>query len=295
MKFEAYIPETLQDALGLIRKYGADARVIAGGTDLFILMKSRLAAPRHLIHIGGLEELKGVWEEGGVISLGAGLTHSEIAGLGLLEDIACLTGAAGSVGSPQVRNVGTAGGNLANASPAADLYPPLLALDAKLKILVDGDARTLELRRFVRGPAMTALGPEEIIGRIVFTKPKEPFFSAHSKVGLRNALAVSVTSAAIVARARDGKLSDVKIACGAVAPIPIRMEKVERLLEGEAPSEELIAEAGLKASGECDPITDIRATREYRCQVTGVIVSRLVRAACRHLLDYKDGLDGRPR
>jgi carbon-monoxide dehydrogenase medium subunit len=286
MNFEAHIPVTLDEALARLREHGEHARVVAGGTDLFILMKSQIMAPRHVISIGRLEELRSVSDADGVISLGAGLTHSEIAGLPILRDVPCLTQAARSVGSPQVRNAGTLGGNLANASPAADLYPPLLALDARLEILRHGDARTMDLAAFAKAPGVSALASEEVIGRVVFSKPRGAVFSAHAKVGLRNALAVSVTSAAIVARAEGGRLRDIRIACGAVAPIPIRLRKVERLLEGEVPTAELISEAGAVASSECDPITDIRATRQYRCHVTGVIVSRLVKQACAGLLGY---------
>jgi CO/xanthine dehydrogenase FAD-binding subunit len=288
MNFEAHIPETLVEALALLGRHAEDARVVGGGTDLYILIKSGMLAPGHLISAGHLEELRQVSEENDEISLGAGLTHSEMARLEILQQIPCLVEAARSVGSPQVRNAGTLGGNLANASPAADLYPPLLALDARLDILKQDSRRTVDIDDFVKGPGLTALAPEEMVGRVFFRRPAGPCFAAHLKVGLRDALAVSVTSAAIVARAGDGRLRDVRIACGAVAPVPIRMRKVEALLEGEAPTEELIREAGARASSECDPITDIRATRRYRCHVTGVVVSRLVRRACRHLFGYGD-------
>lgn len=287
--FEALIPGTCEECLALLAERGEDARVLAGGTDLFILMKAEIATPRFVIPIGHLDRLRMRSQEEGVISLGAGLTHSEIAELDVLKNIPCLTEAARSVGSPQIRNAGTAGGNLANASPAADLYPPLLALNARLEILRQGGKRTVRLGEFAEGPGMTALSPEELIGSVCFSVPARPFFSAHMKVGLRNALAVSVTSAAIVTGAGEGTFRDVRVACGAVAPTPIRMRKVEHLLDGEAPTEELIEEAGALAASECDPVTDIRATRQYRCRVTGVIVSRLVRQASRALLDYDDG------
>jgi CO/xanthine dehydrogenase FAD-binding subunit len=287
-KFEAHIPGTLDEALALLASYGAEGRPVAGGTDLFVLMKTGKLVPGHLISIGMLDDLKKAAEKDGVISLGAGLTHSTLAGLDLIGDIPALTHAARSVGSPQVRNAGTLGGNLANASPAADLYPPLLALDARVEILGPGGSRTILLNDFVTGPGATGLAAGEMIGRVLFPRPQPPVFSAHLKVGLRNALAVSVTSAAITARAADGRLREVRIACGAVAPLPIRMHAVERMLEGEIPTKHLVEEAGAEASRACDPITDIRATRSYRCRVTGAIVSRLVQEASRSLLGYGD-------
>ncbi len=288
IEFKPLMPENLEECLDMLARHGKDACVLAGGTDLFVLMKARMTTPKFVMPIGHIGRLKVASRSNHTVTLGAGLTHSEIARLDILEDIPCLREAARSVGSPQVRNAGTAGGNLANASPAADLYPPLLALGARLEILRQGGRRTMDLDEFVRGPGMTALMPGEIIGSIVFSKPHGPFHGGHEKVGLRNALAVSITSAAVVASAAGRKFQGVRVACGAVAPTPIRMRKVESLLEGEAPSEHLFAEAEALAASECDPITDIRATRQYRCRVTGVVVSRLLRQAAADLLGYGD-------
>jgi CO/xanthine dehydrogenase FAD-binding subunit len=287
-EFEPLIPETLEDCLEMLARYGRDARILAGGTDLFILMKAGMVAPGFVVPIGHLERLKAISQDGPTVMLGAGLTHSETVNLGSLKDVPCLCEAAGSVGSPQIRNAGTIGGNLANASPAADLYPPLLALEARLEILRQGGKRVVGIEEFMRGPGMTALLPGEIIGSIVLSKPEGSFFAEHAKVGLRNALAVSVTSAAAVVRATDGRFRDVRVACGAVAPTPIRMRRVEKLVEGERPGEELFSEAASLAASECDPITDIRATRQYRRRTTGVVVSRLLRRAACRLLDYSD-------
>jgi len=280
------IPENLETCLEMLAEHGRDARVIAGGTDLFILVKAKTVSPRFVVPVGHIEGLKHASQKNRTVQLGAGLKHAEIANLGMLEDVPCLRNAARSVGSPQVRNAGTLGGNLANASPAADLYPPLLALEAQVEILKQGGRRVIGLDDFVRGPGMTVLLPEEIIGSVVFSRPDAPFVARHEKVGLRNALAVSVTSTALVARAEDGRFRDVRVACGAVAPTPIRLRRVEKAVEGERPDEDLFEEAASLAASECDPITDIRASRQYRCHVTGVVVSRLLRLAARDLLSY---------
>jgi carbon-monoxide dehydrogenase medium subunit len=288
LKFEVEIPHDLDGCLDIMARYGPDAAVLAGGTDLFILIRSGLRAPKFVVPLGHVADLRGTSRDGGKLSLGPGLTHSEIGDLGLAGAGACLTQAAGSVGSPQIRNAGTVGGNIANASPAADLYPPLLALDAEVGLLRRGDERRLTLDAFVKGPGMTALRPDEIIGDISVVIPEGSYFSAYAKVGLRNALAISVASAAIVTAADGGALRDVRVACGAVAPRPIRMRKVERLLETQSPTEQLIEEAGRLASSECEPLTDVRASSSYRRHVTGVIVSRLVRRAVEELLGYDD-------
>ena len=284
-EFELIRPESLDHCLRSLRQYSGEAALIAGGTDLHVLMRAKTRQPRMLIAIGGVPELRFVRAGDGGISFGSALTPAEIAADRTLGRVHALKHAASSIGSPQIRNVGTAGGNLANASPAGDLYPPLLALGARVIVRsVDGE-RDLDLEDFVRGPGITALRPDELISGISFEKPGAGFYTDFAKIGLRNAVAISVASAAIVARAANGGLEDVRLACGAVADRPIRMRRAEALLEGAPPTAELAREAGEAASRECDPITDIRATAEYRRHVVGVIVSRLVEAAWHDLLE----------
>jgi CO/xanthine dehydrogenase FAD-binding subunit len=289
MDFEAILPEDKEECLAALRRYGDDAALLAGGTDLFVLMKTGAKTPGFVVYVGRIAELKHVGRENGVIRLGAMLTHSEVACLDILAGIDCLTAAAVSVGSPQVRNRGTVGGNIVNASPAGDLYPALLALGANLVLETLDGSREVGLEDFVTGPGITGIKPEEVLTQVKFRKPAGDFFTGFAKIGLRNALAISVANAAVVARSAGGKLKDVRVACGAVAPKPIRMRRVESILDGETPTEDLISEAGRVARSECDPLTDIRATREYRCHVTGVIVSRLVRKACERLLGFGNG------
>ncbi len=274
----------LGECLGALEKYAGEAALVAGGTDLHIVMRARLRTPRVLIYVGNLPELKYAREDKGEISFGPTLTHTEIAGDGILSQVRSLQRAASSIGSPQIRNVGTAGGNLANASPAGDLYPPLLTLDAKVVVQGIGGKREVGLEDLVKSPGVTTIAPTEIIGGIHFQAPPAEFHSNFLKIGLRNALAISVANAAIMAASRDGKFEDVRIACGAVAPRAMRMRKTEALLAGEQPTAELVREAGEIASKECDPITDIRATKTYRRHVVGVIVTRLVEEAWHQLV-----------
>ena len=286
MDFEAIIPESREECLTALQRYGNDAALLAGGTDLFVLMKTRAKTPRFVVYLDRIAELKHVGQENGVIRLGATLTHSEVACLDTLAGIDCLARAAVSVGSPQIRNRGTVGGNIVNASPAGDLHPALLVLDASLVLETLDTSREVRLEDFVVGPGMTGIKAEEVLTQVRFRKPADDVFTGFAKIGLRNALAISVANAAVAARSAGGKLKDVRVACGAVAPKPIRMLKVEGILNGETPTEDLISEAGRVAQSECDPLTDIRATREYRRHVTGVIVSRLVRKACERLLGF---------
>jgi CO/xanthine dehydrogenase FAD-binding subunit len=289
--FEAIVAENLDHCLRILGECGRDAALVAGGTDLYILMKTGMKHPRVVVHIGKDPELRILGEEDSRIRIGATVTHTELAGNASTRDIVCLSEAARSIGSRQIRNLATAGGNIANASPAGDLYPPLLVLNALVEIRGAGGRRDVRLEDFATGPGMTMLQPGEVITGVTFEKPTGKFFSGFAKIGLRNALAISVASAALIATAKDGELNDVRIGCGAVAPRAIRMKEVEALVAGERPTPELIRQAAEVASRECDPLTDIRATCDYRRHVTGVIVSRLLEDACRHLLGYGEGDD----
>jgi xanthine dehydrogenase FAD-binding subunit len=236
-----------------------------------------------VVAISGIGDLRLCEVTDGAVRLGAALTHAEIAAHPRLAKVEALAQAARAVGSPQIRNVGTVGGNVANASPAGDLYPPLLALDAKVLVASAASRREVALDDFVTGPGTSSLAPGEIVCEVRFASPPGKFHSGFAKVGLRNAVAISVANCALVATAPAGKFGDVRLACGAVAPRPIRMRKAEALLSGERLTAELVEEVSRAASQECDPITDIRATAAYRRQVAGALVARLLRAAWRDL------------
>ena len=283
---DVVIPESLEQCLETLETFAGDAVPIAGGTDLRVLMRARVKDPRVLVWLGSLPDLKHIACEAGTVSIGPTVTHAEISSNATLQSIApgstaSLLKAALAVGSPQVRNVGTAGGNLANASPAADLYPPLLTLDAEVTARSRRGERTIRLEDLADGPGSTDLGHDEILTGIRFKVPADGAYTDFSKLGLRNAVAISVASAAVFARFRGGKFEEVRIACGAVAPKAIRMRAVEDLLCGETLSVELLREVEEATSRICDPITDLRASADYRRHVAGVIVSRLVEDAWR--------------
>jgi CO/xanthine dehydrogenase FAD-binding subunit len=331
-EFELIVPDDLAGVLDALGRYGADVTLLAGGTDLGVVLRSGTRTPRVVVSLGKVRELnyvccgagsdqgnggsgqRGSRGSGGGDGVGGGgrralgpmVTHSEIAAHPLLRDLRALTKGAASIGSPQVRNAGTAGGNLANASPAADLCPPLLVLDAEVSLASAGSERTVALEDFLKGPGLTAIQPNEIIRKITLSAPAAGadgnrdgnpvggagegeagarFFCDFAKVGLRNAMAISVASAAIAATGAsgatggEGRFEDIKIACGAVASRPLRMRGVEALVRGQALTADLVREVEAVAAKECDPITDIRASADYRRRVAGVLVSRLVEAA----------------
>lgn len=284
-EFEVIRPGSLKQCLDALAEHGEHASLLAGGTDLNILMDTGLKTPGLVIDIGMLGELRFLRGEDGLQLIGATATHADVsAGL---EELPCLSRASGSVGSPQIRNVATVGGNIANASPSGDVYPPLLALDAVVALASSRGQREIPIRDLAKGPGETVIDPGELMTHISFNRVGEGAYTDFVKIGLRNALAISVASASIVARGDGNVLTDVRIACGAVAPRAIRMHDVEELVTGKQPDVALIDEAAKVASSICCPITDIRGTAEYRRHVTGVIVSRLVESAFTRLAGFK--------
>jgi len=283
-EFKLLRPADLGECLGALAEHGEHASLLAGGTDLNILLETGLKTPGTVIDLGLLGELCFLRKEDGRHVIGATATHADVASH--FGDLRCLSLAAGSVGSPQIRNMATVGGNIANASPSGDTYPPLLALDAAVKLASGRGQREVALADVATGPGETAIEPDELITEVSFPGLPEGAYTDFVKVGLRNALAISVASAAIVARGDGNVITDVRIACGAVAPSAMRMREVEDLVAGNRPSPELLSEVARSASALCCPIGDIRGTAEYRRHVTGVIVSRLVEDAFCRLAGY---------
>ena len=285
--FKLIRPGSLDECLGALAEHGEHASLLAGGTDLSILLEGGLKTPAVLIDLGPIGELRFLREEDGRHLIGATATHADIAShFGRLR---CLSLAASSVGSPQIRNAATAGGNIANASPSGDTYPPLLALDARVKLVSSSGEREVALNEVATGPGETSIRPDEIITEINFDDVPDGAYTDFVKVGLRNALAISVASAAVIAWGEGGVITDIRIACGAVAPRAMRMHEVEDLVRGKEHSASLLDEAAKSASSTCCPISDIRGTAEYRRHVTGVIVARLIDSAFSRLAGHEGG------
>ncbi|HVP58758.1 MAG TPA: xanthine dehydrogenase family protein subunit M [bacterium] len=289
LEFDYIAARDLGEALDALSRGGAEAAVLAGGTDLHVLVRSGARKPKLVVAIGRIPALRSVAEAEGEVRLGAALTHAELARDPRLQKLRALTQAASAVGSPQVRNVGTVGGNLANASPAGDSYPPLLAFDARVVVASARATRELALEGFATGPGETVLAPGELITEVTVSPPRERFYSGFAKVGLRNAVAISVANCALVATMSDGRLGDVRLASGALAPRAIRMRQTEALLRGQRLTSELVEQASQAAAAECSPITDIRASAAYRRHVAGVLVARLLREAWRDLAGADPG------
>lgn len=277
-EFELLRPASLAEALDMLARYGPDAQPIAGGTNVLVALRERCTGPAILVDVGRLAELHGVElsRDGATVSVGGTVTIAELLKHPLIaEHGQPLKQAAAVFASPLVRNRATVGGNLVDASPAADTAPPLLALDAQVELVSTQGARCVPLVEFFTGVRRTVRRPDELLTRVFW--PVRPATGAFHKFGLRRADAISVISAAVTAEWNGSDLPHrAAIALGAVAPRPIRVPQAERLLCESAWTDEVIAEAAHLAAEHTRTIDDIRGSAAYRQHVTEVIVQRLL-------------------
>lgn len=273
--FEFYQPSSLSELLDLLEEEIPDTCLLAGGTDLLVEYRSGARDISRLVRLSHLSELQDLQCEDGRIKLGAALTHRTVEKSSLLrERVPFLVQAAQSIGSPQVRNLGTIGGNLVTASPAADMAPPLLVLEAQLTLKKKSSSQEIPLSSFFVGPKRTLLNPQEVVTEISFALPPENCCQIFYKLGKRNAMAISIASLAALGQAKRGFLREIKIAVGSVAPTPLRLLHTEELLQGERLTPALLKEACRTAQEEVSPISDIRGSAEYRREMVGVLLER---------------------
>ncbi len=273
-------PRDIDSLLGLIGSLNTTFKVVAGCTDF-------IPAVRHgnwtfedglnLIDIRGVEGLSGIREEGDMIVIGASTRLSEIADSPiLLKKAPILAETVDTMASPQVRNTATIGGNLCMASPAADTAPPLLVLDAQVMIRSVDSEETVPLNRFFLGPGTTRLQPREVITEIRFPAMRANEAARRTRLGLRTAFVCSIISVAVWLKANKNKISDTRIAMGSVAPTPVRLDDVETFLADKTVTENFADEAGRLAAAQITPITDLRASAEYRKAMAHTLTRRLI-------------------
>lgn len=289
MGYQFITAGSVPHALELLAQHGQAARVVCGGTDLMVRLHLKRLPECVFINIRELEELRYIREEDGWICIGAGTTLGTLENSLLLMDKApALFQAAQVFADPNVRHSATVGGNIGNASPSADSAPSLLAFDAQVVIAREDGQRTLPIREFFTGVGRTALNPGELVTQVRF-RPNPN--SAFVKVGLRSAMAISVVNiAASVDLAQDGTMRDVRIAVGAVAPTPVRAGHAEDCLRGKRPEEAVIRRAMDAIQMDIKPITDVRASEQYRRIVTENMMRRVVRKAC-GICENEEGSD----
>lgn len=267
-------PKQYTEAIALMEENPA-YYLLAGGTDLLVRMKLGRVSPGLFIDVSDLPELKAITVEAGKITIGAAVTHSEICRSSVIAQYApVLAVAAASVGSPQIRNRGTVGGNVGNASPAGDTIPVLLAYDAVVKVVGTAGSREVPLKEFFTGPGRTVLQPGELMTGFSFAGQTPAQAGAFEKLGKRKALSISVVNAAVMVELQGRIISRARIAMGAVAATPIRIAAAEGVLSGREFSDEVIARAAQMVSDTVNPIDDVRSEAAYRKKMAGVLTHR---------------------
>jgi CO/xanthine dehydrogenase FAD-binding subunit len=281
-KFDYLEPSTIDEALSMLSQYKGGAKVIAGGTDILPKLKRReIKAPEYIIDLKGVPGLDYIkYDEVGGLSLGALVTiHAVEASPIVQERFGVLFQAVESMASAQVRNRGTIAGNLCNAVPSADTAPALLTLEASLKLTSQKGERIVNVEGFFTGPHETVLTDEEILQEI-----RVPNLPPHSrgrylKLTPRKSMDLAIVGVAAVVVVEDGTCNDIRIALGAVAPTPIRARRAENMIKGQKLSDEVVERAAAIAAEECHPISDHRASAEYRCDMVKVLTKSAIQQA----------------
>ena len=282
-QFDYYSPGTIEEVFSLLRKSKNEAKLLAGGTDLVGNMKLKTLSPKVVIdlkRIKGLNRINYSKRNGLRIGTLATLTdiHTSVA---VRENFSFLAQAAGEVGSVQVRNRATLGGNLCNASPAADTVPPLIAMGAVARIRGPRRERAVNLEQLFTGPGSTALKPDELLVQVEAPAMKPRSGGAFIKLGVRRAMEIALVNVAAVVTldGKNGKVKDARIALGSVAPTIIRAGKAEELVIGSTLEDKVLVEAGKAASRATKPISDVRCSAKYRKEMADVLTRRALAMA----------------
>ncbi|MEK7228992.1 MAG: xanthine dehydrogenase family protein subunit M [Candidatus Binatota bacterium] len=283
MKFELLQPRSLQEALEMKKNYGDKARVLAGGTDLLVLLKDQKLTAEAVMSLAGVRDLNFIrYEDGRGATLGALATHGGVATSPIIQQkFPDLAEACSQVGAVQIQNLGTVGGNLCNASPAADVAPPLLLVDAVLTLASTRGERRVSIHDFFQGPRRTVLQADEILKEIFVPEIPGRRGATYLKLGRRKAMEIAIVGigVAIHLNGSDQVVSECRIAMGSVAPTPVRARRGEEILRNQEVRDELIEEVAVVAAEEASPISDVRASREYRLDMIRVLCRRAARVA----------------
>ncbi|HYN86725.1 MAG TPA: xanthine dehydrogenase family protein subunit M [Pyrinomonadaceae bacterium] len=267
-EYELRVPRGLGEALELMADGAGAWRPFAGGTDLMVLFESGRLAHKKFVSIRRLEELRGVEESETHVTLGALTTYAEVrASATLRSEFPVLARAAAETGGLAIQNRGTLGGNIANASPAADTPPGLLAYGAQVELLSASGARWVEYAEFHTGYKQSVMRPDELISRVRLPRTRADAAHYWRKVGTRRAQAISKVCLAGYAETDGGRVREVRIGLGSVAPVPLRCRRTEEALRGRELEAATLDEAARVLAEEVAPIDDIRSTARYRRRV----------------------------
>ena len=272
---------SVEEAVALLQAY-PKARPIAGGSDLLIKIHHGELPEAELISLRGIPALAEIsLTEDGTIAIGAGATFHQISRHPLVrEHLSLLREAVDMVGGPQIRNIGTIGGNVCNGATSADSAPALFALNARLKLEGSSGSRTVPIDKFYKGPGKVDLRPAEVLTNILIAaEDYRGFAGNYIKFAMRKAMDIATLSCAVMCRQENGVIAEFRLALGVAAPTPVRCRAAEALVSGKPFSEEMVAVLGKTAAAEVNPRTSWRATRDYRLHLVEELSKRAFRQA----------------
>lgn len=286
-KFEYRKPGSLSETLRLLKNEGAHIKVMAGGTDLILQIKQGQISPSLVLDVKNVPELNRLeWNEAGGLHIGAAVPLSKLLASAIVsERFNILAQACSVIGSMQIRNLGTVGGNICNAAPSADSAPALLCLGARAIVASNTGTRKVNLDDFFVAPGKTIMGSNELLIEIEVPTPPPHSAGCYMRHTTREEMDIAVAGVAsfLTLSPRSKKPKEVRIALGAVAPTPLRVHGAEAMLIGKAVTQRIIEEVAEKAAEEANPISDIRASAEYRRELVKVLTRRTLRKSCEML------------
>jgi xanthine dehydrogenase FAD-binding subunit len=271
-------PKDLSEALRYLREGG---KPLAGGTDLLVAVRKGTESPNLLVYVGELPELRVLREEKEGLEVGAGLTHAELLAHPATERFPILRSVLQTIGSPAIRAMGTLGGNIVTASPAGDSLVALYLLEARVRLVSEEGERELPIWEFIVGPRKTALRQGELVRSVFLPWLSGEPRSFFRKVGRRRALIIAIASLGALVWVRDGRVERARLALGSVAPTVIRPKEVEEALVGRPVSPEAWEDLVPRLSAATHPISDLRASADYRRKVAGRLLLALAEELAR--------------
>jgi carbon-monoxide dehydrogenase medium subunit len=279
LEFEYFEPESVAEVLELLSRFKERSRLMAGGTDLLVKIKRGVVNPEAIISLSRVQDLNFIRADQDGLKIGSVTSLSEIEGNSLVrESYSALFEAVRSMAAPAIRNMGTIGGNIGNASPAADTAPALLAYGSTVKVLSTKGERIISLENFFLGPGLSVLEANELIAEVHLPRLGLNEGSAFLKLGRVSADIAKINMAVYLKR--EGNSCQIcRIAFGSVAPTPIRIYPAEKLLKGKPFTDALIKKVALECQRQIKPIDDVRSSKEYRFRVSEILAEEALRAA----------------
>jgi carbon-monoxide dehydrogenase medium subunit len=277
--FRFFRPESMAQLLTHKKKEGRRAHILDGGSNVLVYVKEGSIEGGTLVDVRRLKALKGITVKNGQVEIGAGEVIADILASPVIRrQVRFFAEALEQFANPLVRNMATLAGNIADSSPIGDTIPPLLVLEAKVVAASKEGRRVIPLAEFFTGPGANVLKPSEVITRIRFPVPGKGR-GRFLKFGLRRGTSCSVASVAVWVSSRGGKIEEARVALGGVAPTPLRARLTEGMLKGKKAEAQLVESVAARVEHEISPISDVRASAEYRRQVTGKLLAKALRQA----------------